>query len=341
MREAPNIPVERLRACLWERYGLTAMTLEFLPRGADYNAGVYRVVSELGTVYLLKVTSRPLYEPSYLIPRYLRDHGITAVVAPIPTTSAALWTPLTEWRVIVYPWISGDSSLTGMTQAQWQEVGSVFKRIHHLPLAPADGFASLRNETFDPTGYIRWVRDFETHHLHPRHGDSDSAHSLRAAWMAHQPTIHTVVTCLETLGSALQPRALPSVICHADLHAANLLRDPAGRVFVIDWDEVMLAPKERDFIFVREPQATAFWDGYGQREIDWVALTYFRWERVIQDLIEEAQLVCFRDDVGEETKAIAAQRFVTGFTAGNNVAAAYAAAAHLPSDLALPNTPGS
>ena len=39
---------------------------------------------------------------------------------------------------------------------------------------------------------------------------------------------------------------------------ANLIRDRAGNVFVIDWDEVMLAPKERDFIFIREPQAAAY-----------------------------------------------------------------------------------
>jgi hypothetical protein len=27
-----------------------------------------------------------------------------------------------------------------------------------------------------------------------------------------------------------------------DLHPRNLIRDHAGKVFVIDWDEVMLAP---------------------------------------------------------------------------------------------------
>jgi spectinomycin phosphotransferase len=85
MREQPKIPDERLRACLQEHYDLSPITLEFLPRGHDYNAGVYRVVSEQGTPYLLKVTSRPLYEPSCLVPGYLNRHGITAVVAPLPT----------------------------------------------------------------------------------------------------------------------------------------------------------------------------------------------------------------------------------------------------------------
>src|SRR5205807_10182737 len=329
MREQPKIPEEQLRACFQDQYDLYPVTLEFLPRGLDYNAGVYRVVSEQGTAYLLKVTSRPLYEPRCLVPRYLNDQGITSVVAPIPTRSGALWTKLVDWTMIVYPFIDGDSSLTGMTNEQWKEVGTIFKRIHQVMLPPF-GFESLRKETFDPTEYARWVRTFEAQHLHSRHAGSGSSCALRADWMAHQSTIHMGVTSLEHLAGVLQRRAGPYVICHADLHAANLLRDPAGNVFVIDWDEVMLAPKERDFIFVREPQAPAFWQGYGQTEIDWVALTYYLWERVVQDLIECTQDVCFRDDLGEETRADIAQMFHKILAEeGGTVDAAYAAAAHL------------
>jgi spectinomycin phosphotransferase len=236
---------------------------------------------------------------------------------------------LEEWTVIVYPFIDGDSSLTGMTNEQWKEVGTIFKRIHQVMLPPF-GFESVRKETFDPTEYARWVRTFEAQHLHSRHDGSGSSRALRADWVAHQSTIHTAVTSLEKLAGVLQRRAGPYVICHADLHAANLLRDPAGHVFVIDWDEVMLAPKERDFIFVRQPQAAAFWQGYGQTEIDWVALTYYLWERVVQDVIECTQDVCFRDDLGEETRADIARLFHEFLAQeGGTIDAAYAAAAHL------------
>ena len=102
MREQPKIPEEQLRACFQDQYDLYPVTLEFLPLGLDYNAGVYRVVSEQGTAYLLKVTSRPLYEPRCLVPRYLNDQGITSVVAPIPTRSGALWTKLVDWTLIVF-----------------------------------------------------------------------------------------------------------------------------------------------------------------------------------------------------------------------------------------------
>ncbi len=97
----------------------------------------------------------------------------------------------------------------------------------------------------------------------------------------------------------------------------------------------MLAPKERDFIFVREPQADAFFQGYGQREIDWMALTYYLWERVVQELIEDARDVCFRDDWAEETRADVARLFHELLTEGSDIDAASAAAAHLPRNLTV------
>ena len=335
MREQPGIPEEYLRACLQDQYDLYPVTLEFLPVGLDYQAGVYRVVSEQKTVYLLKVTSRSLYKPGYLVPGYLRDQGITAVVAPLPTKSNTLWTQIGRWTVILYPFLDGDTSFTGMTNEQWKEVGTIFRRIHQVRLEPI-GFESLRKETFDPAEYARWIRAFETQHLHSPHGGSASSRALRTDWRAHQSTIHTGVTSLEKLAEVLKARPFPYVICHADLHPANLIRDRDGHVFVIDWDEVMLAPKERDFIFVREPQAEAFWQGYGQAEIDWIALTYYQWERVVQDVIACAQDLCFRDDLGEETKADVAQLFHETLAEDQgNIDAAYAAAAHLPRDLTV------
>lgn len=329
MRKPPHIAEEQLRACLQDRYGLIPVMLDFLPVGLDYNAGVYRVVSEQGTAYLLKVTSRPLYEPRCLVPRYLNEQGIRSVVAPIPTRDSALWTRVEEWTLTIYPFIDGDTSWTGMTNEQWKETGTIFRQIHQVTLPP-EGFTSLHRETFDPTGYTHWVRAFEVQHLHSQRAGSEASQALRADWQMHQTTIHTVVTSLEKLAEILQLRTLPYVISHADLHPANLLRDRHGHVFVIDWDEVMLAPKERDFIFVRKPHANAFFQGYGQREIDWMALTYYLWERIVQDLIEDARDACLREDRDEEIRADAAQLFHDLLTERSDIDAALTAGAHLP-----------
>lgn len=339
MREQPNISVERLRACLQDQYALAPATIEFLPLGLDYSAGLYRVVSEDGASYALKTTSRPFYEASFLVPAYLKNQGIVSVMAPLPTRENALWARLGSWTVVVYSFIDGDTSWTGMTDEQWKEVGSIFRRIHQV-VVPARGFETLRKETFDPAEYAQQVGAFEARYICVEHGDAP-ARALCSSWRAHQSTIHRVMAMLEKLAVLLREQSGPYVICHADLHPANLLRDQAGRVFVLDWDEVMLAPKERDFLFVGEPPAAdsanpaipPFFQGYGQAPIDWIALTYYRYERVIQDLTVCAQDVFLRDDLGEESRADEAQLFQDVLAQGGELETAYAAEAHLPADL--------
>ena len=203
VRDVPNIPADRLRACLRNAYGLDAATLEYLPRGRDYDAGVFRVQSAGGAAYLLKATTRPLYTPSYLVPRYLDEQGIASVVAPLPTTRPRAVGDAGRVAVTVYPFHRGDTSWTGMTGAHWRETGSIFRRIHELPLRRIDsaGLGPLRRETFDPAGYINWVRDLRREHL-PARTDGrrgDAARALRAAWVAHQPEIHAIVIALEAL----------------------------------------------------------------------------------------------------------------------------------------------
>jgi spectinomycin phosphotransferase len=347
MREKPSIPEELLHACLQEQYDLSAVRLDFLPLGLDTKAEVYRVLSDHRTPYFLKAKSGPLYEPSCLVPGYLRDQGIASVVAPLPTNRNTLWSQVGDWTVIMYPFIDGETgSHLGMTDENWKEVGTIVKQIHRVILPPS-GFGSLRKETFQPTEYVRWVRAFETQQTGSLAG-SRVEHALRSCWMEHQPAIHTVLTSLEELAGVLQGRSGPYVICHADLHPGNILRDPDDHLFVVDWDDVLLASKERDFLFVREAPAEGstrqepppFFQGYGQTEIDWVALTYYRCERVIQDLIEGAGQVWFQDDLSEASKAAAIQLFNDIFAEGGELDAAFAAAAHLQSDLSFYNKEG-
>jgi len=71
MREKPSVSEERLQRCLEERYGMRTVALDFLPRGLDARAGLYRAGSEEGISYFVRVKSGSLYEPGCLVPRFL------------------------------------------------------------------------------------------------------------------------------------------------------------------------------------------------------------------------------------------------------------------------------
>ena len=52
------------------------------------------------------------------------------------------------------------------------------------------------------------------------------------------------------LAERLQGQPPPLVLCHSDTHAWNLLIDRRGKVYIVDSDNPILAPKERDLMFI-------------------------------------------------------------------------------------------
>src|SRR4051794_1948120 len=102
MLEKPSIPDEEIIACLHENYELAVLTLDFLPLGDAANAGTYRVQSESGISYFLKLKLAPLYEASCYVPAALKAQGIENIVAPLPTNQNKFWAQLDELIVILY-----------------------------------------------------------------------------------------------------------------------------------------------------------------------------------------------------------------------------------------------
>src|SRR5690606_3236499 len=81
----------------------------------------------------------------------------------------------------------------------------------------------------------------------------------------------------ERLAAVLAGRPFEPKLCHGDIHAGNLLVDASDRVYIVDWDTLVIAPKERDLMFVgggvggrwnKDREADWFFEGYGETEID-------------------------------------------------------------------------
>src|SRR5947208_1759345 len=198
MREEPNIARGMLRACLQELYGLVPATIDFLPIGRDLNAGVYRVLSEEGISYLLKVKSGEFYGASCVVPRYLADQGIASVVAALPARTKGLWARAGEWTVLVYPYLEGETGWTAMTEEHWKTTGAIFRRVHDVALPPR-GFEGVRRETLDPSGYARSIESVETHLATSGGEGREPEQALRGAWAEHRSTIYALLASLDKL----------------------------------------------------------------------------------------------------------------------------------------------
>ena len=123
------------------------------------------------------------------------------------------------------------------------------------------------------------------------------------------------------LGLQLRERQFVQVLCHSDIHAANVLVADDGRILLVDWDQPMLAPRERDLLFVigsrigrtvTPQEETWFFEGYGKVPVDPEAIIYYRYERVLEDIGEIAASV-FTDsklvEAGRAAQVAMAERF--------------------------------
>ena len=228
MHEPPvDLPDDTLDAGLRTHYGLAVTAVTFLPLGQDSSAWVYRVRTADDASYFLKVRTSVTNAPSLLVPRYLHDHGVAQVIAPLPTTTGALWTQVEGYALILYPFIAGTTGMAhGMAPPQWIAYGAILRQIHTTVVAPALAHL-MRRETFVPAGAAT-VRAVEAH-ISGRTLADPAAQDLATLWHERWDTVHTLVARAEELGRQLaradtSPRAARSRRVGAPRRGAALTR---------------------------------------------------------------------------------------------------------------------
>lgn len=193
-----------------------------------------------------------------------------------------------------------------MTADQWLSFGSTLRAVHDSPLAerfagrlPAEMFA------LPSAAVVRGILE-----LTRRPSTGWPAQRRLSAFLQQQvAAISAMLERAEELGGQLQRRHFARVLCHADIHAANVLVADDSRILLVDWDGPMLAPRERDLLFVIgsriardvEPLEEAwFFEGYGPVSVDPDAIVYYRYERILEDIGEVGRSV-FGD--GQQSEA--------------------------------------
>ncbi len=123
---------------------------------------------------------------------------------------------------------------------------------------------------------------------------------------------------------------LPFVLCHGDLHLANVMLDSRDNLFVIDWDQPVLAPMERDLLFVAgSARESVFLDGYGAAAVDPTVIAYYRYEWAVQEIGDYAERIVGRPDLDDETRRMALVGLRSVFEPGGDAETAYRAGAGL------------
>ena len=309
MLQKPDLTDETIVSCLRDEYALSLAAITFLALGADADTAVYRVIADDHTAYFLKLRRRGAFAASTVqVPQILHDQGIASVITPIATTTGRLWTSLENFSVVLYPFTEGrDAFEVPLSDRQWIEFGAALKGVHTAKLSPASR-AHIPSEGYSP----RWRhRVRELQEWAARAGATDPIAAPLAEFLrSKDETISDLVARAERLGSALREQRPACVLCHADLHAFNLLISDS-RLYIVDWDTTVFAPKERDLMFIdggvggvwnTDREVELFYTGYGATEVNPTALAYYRYERIVEDIAACSDELLL-DTAGEAARA--------------------------------------
>lgn len=338
MLEKPNIPDDLIVSSIKKEYGLEIAALTFLPLGADTGTVVYRAVADNGTPYFLKLR-KGFSEIVVAVPLFLYSQGIQEIIVPFETRTKQHWADFGEYKIILYPFIAGENGFeTELSHEHKRRLGNALRQIHAAQLPP-DLQRIIPRETFSPQ-FREGMRSIQAKVEEQSFQDPVAA-NLATFIKSRRDEIDRLIERTEELAHRVQTQSLECVLCHTDIHGGNILicsrpqsakrpdegAAPTNLLYIVDWDAPLLAPKERDLMFIgggidniwkSKRDEEVFYEGYGNTSIDRVVLAYYRYERVIEDLVAYGEQLLFTDEGGADRES-AYEYFTGNFQPGQTI----------------------
>ena len=324
MLEKPDLPDELIIYCLQAEYNVRAAELAFLPLGADLGTAVYRVLADDRTAYFLKLR-KGFYEITVAVPLFLKSRGIQEIIPPLETISGHGWANFGDYKIILYPFVDGRNGFEReLTDDHRQRLGAALRGVHSSTLPP-ELTRQIPRETFSRQ-WRETLTQFQGQ-IEERSFEDLTATKLAEFMHFQQDEISRLVKHAEQLASELQAERLEFVLCHTDIHGGNILISSNDELYIVDWDNPLLAPKERDLMFIgggideiwkSEREEAMFYQGYGETDINLTPLAYYRYERIIEDLAVICEQL-LSTDAGGADREQAYRWFTSNFEPGSTI----------------------
>ncbi len=311
MKTKPPFDPEHLRGALSREYAFDLDRLRYVP----YGEASWCFIGEDGDErYFVRVLQKDFSEASVTIPSFLKSEcGIRPILTPVIIRGDELWVRWKERVVIVYPFLEGNTIMKGGLPADathdiWTDIGRTVAAIHSTELPdhvarflPVESY-SRHQERFNRVLDIRFDDC----------SDEAEMELLKVVNNQREELEHVLKRTRE-LAAYVRNANMQNVICHADLHEDNLFLTTDGKWMILDWDGVMLAPRERDLMFIDPENRLPFYAGYeavtGKVECDPVLLSYYRFEWVVQEVADFGGRVFLDDGFDLEGKRDAVEQF--------------------------------
>lgn len=321
--EPSSITSQELVQLLDSSYGLKVENIVFSPVGEG--AWSYIATDASGMKYWVKLIKGDFYRPLVEVPLFLKEHYQFECAPVLRSRKGDSAVALKEYTVIVYEFLEGeivgDRSLSA---EQWEEIGQLLGTLHNSTLPDSLG-STLRREDFarfqENAARVVAFAKSEKH-------IGKTQRQLAELIQGKLDEIAAILTRIKELAKAAEKLNTPYVICHTDAHVWNIFLTTEGKFVLLDWDTVMYAPAERDLMFFTGKEQNDFLRGYRKIKPDVQAnemiIIYYKYEWVVQEISDYGERVFF-EEINEEAKEHALEKFRELFYPGNVIEQAYGA----------------
>ena len=300
MRDEPkDLPHAALADVLQRHWGIDTQRLEYVALGA----GSWHWIAEESGQRRWFVTADSLQPPelgtertpkhvfadlraAYETAAALRGCGLAFVVAPVADqTGQQVRRASPHWAVAVFPYVEGDACGPG----EWTKEDTC---------AYAAGLVGQLHATNLSTPARRWQAAIPHRITFSKAIDKldrpwtrgPYGERVRALLASRRQEVEALFARYDHLADAMAANdAQPRVITHGEPHSANFIRDADGRLHLIDWDTVCIAPRERDLtaLLIDDPDVLAAYQRTAGRHAprpEMMELFHLRW--VLSEICE-------------------------------------------------------
>lgn len=318
MIEKQSLSDQHIISCLNTNYGIEVVTLTFLPLGADMNASIYKGEAHDQSSYFIKLKRGHHHDISIAIMGLLENTGIQ-IIAPVKTISGHSTQRIEDFTLIIYPFVEGQDGFSRhLTDKQWFKLGKTLRQVHEIDVPQ-----SIKNRVRSEAYSSKWREAVQSLYIHFEAEPirDEMALNLLNFIKENMLAIRRLVDRGEQLAQKIRYQSPKFVLCHSDIHGGNVLIDGNDIIYIVDWDDPIMAPKERDLMFIGGGVANVwnkfheeefFYKGYGKVEINTTILAYYRHERILEDIALYAQALLLTT-AGGENRSVMYRQFIDMF----------------------------
>lgn len=227
--------------------------------------------------HLYNSTPESLRNNCLVLSRLRIKYNIRQMPEIIKTSAGEYLDEFDNFMLVILHYIEGSNPRYEPNELQSIKLATILSDLHMVPIVD---FPEIVYETFDidfAMGFRKWLD------IKSVHGREEMRPMLEKL-ATHKAYIERALSSLEKLCAYFKSAPLDLVLTHGDAHHFNVLQT-TNDLYLIDWDDVKIAPRERDlWHYEFTPLTVDYSDLNPKFVLNRDLCAYYRTQRFLDDL---------------------------------------------------------